>query len=86
MSNYSGIPVKTKSEGAISAIEFEIDTEGLDCVMKSVGTDMWVYTKSGASGSERFFVKDGENFEFCGKLYYCVATSGTVYFYMYNRI
>jgi len=86
MNGYSRIPVKIKSEGALSAIEFEIDTEGLDCIMKAVGTDMWVYTRSGAPGSERFFVKDGECIEFCGKLYYEVATSATVYFFMYNRL
>lgn len=86
MSNYSRIPVKTKSEDVISNIEFEVDTQGLDCIMKAVGTDMWVYTKSDAKSNERFFVKDGENFEFCGKLYYQVATSGDVYFCMYNRI
>lgn len=86
MSNYSRIPVKTKSEGAISAIEFEIDTKGLDCIVRAEETDLFVYTKSGAAKSEMYLVKEGETFEFCGKLYYQVATSGTVYTFMYNRL
>lgn len=86
MNGFSRIPVKIKSEGAISEVEFEIDTEGLDCILKPDGTDMLVYTKSGAENNEKFPIKDGEAFEFCGKLYYTVATSGTVYFFMYNRL
>lgn len=86
MGGYSRIPVKTKNEGVISNIEFEIDTQGLDCVIRAEGTDLFVYTKSGADQSEMYLVKDGETFEFCGKIYYQVATSGTVYTFMYNRL
>lgn len=86
MSNYSRIPVKTQNEGIISNIEFQIDTQGLDCVIRAEGTDLFVYTKSGAAKSEMYLVKDGETFEFCGKLYYQVATSGTVHTFMYKKL
>ncbi len=86
MSNYSRIPVKTKCKDALSAIEFEVDTQGLDCVIRADGTNLLVYTKSGAAKSEMYLVKDGETFEFCGKLYYQVYTSGMVYTFMYNRL
>ena len=86
MSNYSRIPVKIQNEGVISGIEFQIDTQGLDCILKVHETDLWVYTKPGASSSERYLLKEGETLEFCGKLYYSPLTSGTVYSFMYNRL
>ncbi len=86
MNGFSKIPVKAKGEEVISGVEFEIDTQGLDCILKPVGTDLWIYTKSGSRGGERYCIKDGETFEFCGKLYYMASFSGTVYSLMYNRL
>ena len=86
MSNYSRSPVKTLNEGVLSNIEFQIDTEGLDCILKCHETDLWVYTKPGAELSEKYLLKEGETLEFCGKLYYSPLTSGTVYSFMYNRL
>lgn len=86
MSGYSRIPVKAKCEDAISGVEFEIDTEGLDCIVKAINTDMWIYIKQGAPSSESYFLKADETFEFCGKLYYKVSELGKVYTFMYNRL
>lgn len=85
MNGFSKIPVKINAIGVISGVEFEVDSKGLDCIIKPTETDIWVYLKSGKN-AERFLIKAGESFEFCGKIYFSASMSGTVYCYMYQRL
>ena len=68
------IPVRNENLDMLFGEDFMIDTKGLSCRIKVSGGSVGVSLKEGAFA--RFPVLDGEDFDFCGKLY-CHITSGT---------
>lgn len=86
MNGFSKIIERIERIDVISGVEFDIDTKGLNCVLKPMDADIWVCVRPGSAPNERFMVKAGENLEFCGKIYFYASTSGYVSYYMYKTL
>ena len=87
MNNVSRIPEETGSCSIISNVEVDIDSNGLECVIKPDGADIFVKTRP---CDNKFFggylVKDGQEFTFCGKVYFYSNATCEVYYMKYRTL
>ena len=67
MRGYSVIPKKIERTEIISGIDFTVDTKGLNCIIKPSGGGIMIFLEPGGMA---FPIKEGESFDFCGKIYY----------------
>ena len=79
------IPDRIENVGLISGVDFVVDTKGLCCRMKASGGDVIVSMKE--NGLEGWLLSDGEELDFCGRLYYRHVTgSPSVYLMYYHTL
>ena len=86
MKGFSVIPDKTTKTDVISGVVFDIDTKGLDCIIKPDKTDIYVSTESSVNTNEKFLVRQGEELCVCGKFYVTANTAGSVYLLHYKTL
>ena len=67
MKGYSIIPDRIENTGIISGIDILVDSKGSNGLLKVTGGDISI--KLGENAVQTFPLKDGETFEFCGKIY-----------------
>lgn len=84
MNGKSIIPDRIESLGIISGVDFEVDTKGLNCRIKSNGGNISLKLRENGS---TYLLKEDETLDFCGKLYYRHASgSPTVYLLYYHTL
>lgn len=87
MNNISRIPDTTGCINLIVNTNALIDTNGLECVIKPVGADVFVATRQKENNYEGgFIVREGEEFTFCGKMYVYAKEECRVYFMKYRTL
>lgn len=83
MKGYSRIIDKIERLNGGNGIFGSIDSKGLNCVIKPSGTDMKVGLNE---DSVSYPVAVGEEFEFCGKIYYEVDITTAINVIYYHTL
>lgn len=81
MRGYSVIVDKVEMMDIVSGIDFEVDTKGLNCKIKPVGGGIAINTKPSTTGS--YPIADGEELDFCGRLFFRHASNSPVVHLLY---
>ncbi len=86
MKSFSKIPDATRCISLEASEGVTIDTKGLDCTVKAHGGDIFFKTAEKMPDSDAFLVKDGEQIDFCGKIYVFAKQAVTVYCLFYRTL
>ena len=87
MINVSRIPDDTKSiklsekDGTVT-----LDTKGLDCIVKTVGADIFIKAKENGADEDVFILRDGESISFCGRVGVFTKSTADVYCMFYRTL